>query len=61
MTQERDRTWLIALATLSLGVSVAIGRWHGSLIDFVAGFFLGIALAVSFGYLVLTFVRRRSS
>ncbi len=56
-----DRTWLIALATLSLSVSLAIGRYHGNAVDFVAGFFLGIALALSAYYLVVAFLRRSRS
>ena len=54
----RDRSWLVALATLSLSVSLLIGRFHGSAVDFAAGFFLGIGLAVSAWALVLAFRNR---
>ncbi len=56
----RDLTWLLAVATLSLGVSVVTGRYHGHVIDFVSGFFLGLSLAVAVLYLVLTPRRRRA-
>jgi hypothetical protein len=59
--KERDRTWLVALATLSLGLSSAVGHFHGNVIDFVGGFLLGISLAVSFGYLALVFLHRSRS
>lgn len=58
---ERDRTWLVALATLSLGLSSAVRYFHGNVIDFVGGFFLGISLAVSAFYLVLAFLHRSRS
>ena len=57
-TAERDGTWLVAFGTLSLGVSVAVSRYHGNAVDFAAGFFLGVSLAVSAGYLVICLVRR---
>lgn len=53
-----DRTWLVALATLSLSVSWSIGRFHGNVVDFVAGFFVGIALALSAYFLVLAYLHR---
>ena len=56
-----DKTWIIALSTLSLSVSLAIGRYHGNVIDFIAGFFLGVALALSVYYLVVAFRRRSRS
>lgn len=53
----RDRTWLLAVAILSLGASTLIGRHQGRVIDFVAGFFLGLSLAVSVFYLVIALRR----
>jgi hypothetical protein len=58
---SRDWTWMLALATLSLTGAVWAGRCGGRAFDFLAGFCLGVALAVSFGYLVITPLRRRSS
>ena len=51
--RDRDLTWVLAVAILSLGASILIGRHHGQVVDFVAGFFLGVALALSVCYLVL--------
>jgi hypothetical protein len=53
----RDHTWLLAFATLSLGASVWFGRYQGHAISFIAGFFLGLSLAISVFYLVLTATR----
>jgi hypothetical protein len=52
---------MLVLATLSLTGAVWAGRCGGRAFDFLAGFCLGVALAVSFGYLVITPLRRRSS
>ncbi len=52
-SSDRGRTWLLAAAILSVGVSVAVGRLHGDVADFVAGFFLGISIALAFSWFVI--------
>jgi hypothetical protein len=53
-----DQIWMLALAIASLACSVLVGRYHGNVVDFFSGLFLGLSLAVSVFFLVNS--RRRS-
>ncbi len=57
---DRDLTWGLAVAIISLGLSVVIGRHQGHLADFASGLFLGLSLSLSVLYLVLMPRRRHA-
>lgn len=59
LSPGRDLTWLHAVATLSLCVSLLTGRYQGHTTDFISGFFLGLSLALCLFYLVVLAVRPR--